>query len=196
MRNQERPGTFARQDAALRCCDHPDCGEVAEYRAPKSRNRLDDYHWFCLIHVREYNKAWNYYAGMSQEEIEWETRRDTTWQRPTWPLGMRAGGYRRFIKGATGIHDGFGSFTDGDDTRRHRDENGAHASRFHPSSAEAQALAVIELAPPLTLTRLKARYKQLVKLHHPDANGGDKAAEERLKDINEAYASLKKVLTD
>jgi len=48
-----------------------------------------------------------------------------------------------------------------------------------------------ELEPPFTLVRLKARYKVLVKLHHPDAHGGDKAAEEKLKIINQAYATLK-----
>lgn len=195
MRNQERSGLSSRQGAAPRCCDHPDCGEAGEYRAPKSRDRLDDYHWFCLDHVREYNRAWNYYAGMSQEEIEFETRRDTTWQRPTWPLGMRVGGYRRFAKGDSGLHDGFGVFAGGDG-RESRHETGCRAAGFHPASHEARALAVIDLDPPLTLTHLKARYKELVKLHHPDANGGDKLAEERLKDINEAYATLKKVLTD
>lgn len=195
MRNQERSGTFASQGAALRCCDHPDCAEAGEYRAPKSRDRLGDYLWFCLDHVREYNKAWNYYAGMSQEEIEIETRRDTTWQRPTWPLGMRVGGYRRFVKGTTSIHDGFGFFNGDGNDREARREAGARAAGFHPSSAEARALSVMDLEPPLTLTHLKARYKELVKLHHPDANGGDKIAEERLKDINEAYARLKKVLT-
>lgn len=196
MRNQERSGIFVRHDAAARCCDHPDCAEAGEYRAPKSRDRLTDYHWFCLDHVREYNRAWNYYAGMSQAEVEAETRRDTTWQRPTWPLGMRVGGYRRFVKGTTRIHDGFGTFGDFGDCRETWPEGGARAAGFHPSTPEARALAVIDLEPPLTLTHLKARYKELVKRHHPDANGGDKLAEERLKEINEAYATLKKVLTD
>ena len=54
----------------------------------------------------------------------------------------------------------------------------------------------MDFEPPLNLTSLKARYKELVKLNHPDANGGDKMAEERLKDINEAYATLKKLLSE
>lgn len=196
MQNQERPGPNVREHAAPRCCDHPDCGEPAEYRAPKSRHRLNDYHWFCLDHVREYNKSWNYYAGMSPEEIELETRRDTIWQRPTWPLGMRVGGYRRFVKGTTAIHDSFGFFDNGADGQGSRRDADARAAGFRPYSPEARALAVIDLEAPLTLTRLKAKYKELVKLHHPDANGGDRLAEERLKDINEAYGTLKRVLTD
>lgn len=195
MRKELKSWDFSEEHAHLRGCDHPDCDGPGEFRAPKSRDRLDEYHWFCLDHVREYNKAWNYYAGMSQAEVEAETRRDTTWQRPTWPLGARAGGYRRFVRSTTSIHDGFGFFDDGDGERARRHAN-ARAAGFHPDSAGARAIAIMNLEPPLNLTRLKARYKELVKLHHPDANGGDKVAEERLKEINEAYATLKKLLSD
>src|SRR5262249_29646421 len=74
---------------ATRGCDHPGCAGDGLYRAPRSRAELSAYYWFCLDHVREYNAAWNYYAGMSELEIEREIRNDTTWQRPTWPLGSR-----------------------------------------------------------------------------------------------------------
>jgi curved DNA-binding protein CbpA len=195
MRKEQRTDDFDKKHAPLRGCDHPDCNEAGEFRAPRSRDRLDEYRWFCLEHVREYNKAWNYYAGMSQQEVEAETRRDTTWHRPTWPLGARAGGYRRFMRSTTSIHDGFGFFDDGED-RQTRQYAHARAAGFHPESAEARALAIMDFEPPLNLTRLKARYKELVKLNHPDANGGDKMAEERLKDINEAYATLKKILSE
>jgi len=195
MRKEQRTLDFGKTQVPLRGCDHPDCGEPGEFRAPKARDRLDEYHWFCLDHVREYNKAWNYYAGMSQAEVEAETRKDTTWQRPTWPLGARAGGYRRFVRSTTSIHDGFGFFDDGDDEQALRHAH-ARAAGFHPASDEARALATMNFEPPLNLTRLKARYKELVKLNHPDANGGDKLAEERLKEINEAYATLKKLLSD
>jgi len=193
MRKEPRSGAFGAERAPLRNCDHPDCGEAGEFRAPVSRDRLREYRWFCLDHVREYNKAWNYYAGMSEQEIENETRRDTTWHRPTWPLGARAGGYRRFMRSTTSLHDGFASFDD--DPEQSRRFAQARSAGVHPNSPEARALAVMDIEPPLNLTRLKARYKELVKLNHPDANGGDKLAEERLKDINEAYATLKKLLS-
>lgn len=184
-----------RKEAPERPCDRTDCGEPAYYRAPKDRDRLDEYHWFCLDHVREYNKAWNYYAGMSQDEVEADTRRDTTWQRPTWPLGARAGGQQRHARGTTTFHDGFGYFNgDGDGEERQRRNGHARAAGFHPSSQEAHAMDIMDLDAPLTLTGLKTRYKELAKLHHPDANGGDKLAEERLKEINEAYSTLKKAL--
>ncbi|UCH75732.1 MAG: J domain-containing protein [Rhodospirillales bacterium] len=195
MRKDHRTWHDDKERVPLRDCDHPDCGEPGEFRAPVSRDRLHEYRWFCLDHVREYNKAWNYYAGMTEREVEAETRRDTTWHRPTWPLGAQAGGYRRFMHSTTSIHDGFGMFGDGDAAGARR-ESRARMAGVHPESAEAQALVVMDIEPPLTLTRLKARYKELVKLNHPDANGGDKLAEERLKGINEAYAMLRKLLSD
>jgi DnaJ-domain-containing protein 1 len=88
------------------------------------------------------------------------------------------------------IRDYFGVFSDGPDGSRERGRKGGEATR-RALSAREQALAVFEMEPPFTLVRLKARYKALVKLHHPDAHGGDRAAEEKLKIINQAYATLK-----
>jgi hypothetical protein len=171
-------------DPPGRCCDHPGCVAEGDFRAPKSRLDLQDYYWFCLEHIRAYNSAWNYYAGMSDAEIEAEIRADTVWQRPSWRLGARTGpGF------ATRIRDHFGVFSERGDAGRDRTRHNGAAQRA--LSAREQALAVFELSPPFTLVRLKARYKSLVKLHHPDAHGGDKAAEEKLKVINQAYATLK-----
>ena len=83
------PVLTAEPPPPLRLCDHPGCDAGADFRAPKSRLELDRYYWFCLEHVRAYNSAWNYYAGMSETEIESEIRYDTVWQRPTWKLGQR-----------------------------------------------------------------------------------------------------------
>ena len=163
------------------------CDAPGEYRAPRSRTNLNEFYWFCLEHVREYNRAWNFCAGMSEREIEKEIRNDTVWRRPTWPLGnKRPQAQYAFEAGHFG--DGFGL---GDDVRGRANGNGGGPAA---TTAERQALETMELAPPLNLTHLKARYKELVKRYHPDANGGDSAAEERLKDINEAYTTLKRFL--
>ena len=74
-------------DTGVRTCDWPGCTEDGEHRAPKARDRLREYHWFCMDHVRVYNKRWNYYQGMSELEIEDDKRHDTVWNRPSWPLG-------------------------------------------------------------------------------------------------------------
>jgi hypothetical protein len=166
----------------IRACDHPGCAAGGEFRAPRSRASLDLYYWFCLEHVREYNAAWNYYAGMSEAEIEAEIRNDTTWQRPTWPLGSRYSAVH-----GPHIRDEFGVFGGDGDGAAHAQEH----QRKHPLSAQEAALQIFQIVPPFTLVRLKARYKELVKAHHPDAHGGDKVAEEKLKVINLAYSTLK-----
>lgn len=172
-------------------CNHPGCAERGEYRAPRSRHALRSYIWFCLEHVRAYNKAWDYYANMDAADIERHVREDVTWQRPTWPLGPRSGPDSIDGRGP-GINDGFGVYEEsvgragaGPDS-----EGGAREHRTL-RAPEREALDVMDLAPPVTLEIVRDRYKELVKQLHPDANGGDKRAEERLKLVNHAYSTLK-----
>src|SRR3954467_3838214 len=87
-RRSTRPRAYAPDpDAPGRPCDYPGCLNAGEYRAPKSRTELNQYPWFCLEHVRAYNASWDFYKGMTPGQIEQQTRLDTGWQRPTWPLG-------------------------------------------------------------------------------------------------------------
>ena len=181
------PVQIAEPKPPARLCDHPGCECGGEYRAPRSRIELDSYYWFCLDHVRAYNAAWNYYAGMSEREIEDEIRRDTVWQRPSWKLGERHGpAYEARMRDPFRVYEENVGKTGGQQRRT----QGADASA-RVASAREQALAVFDLDPPFTQSSLKARYKVLVKMHHPDAHGGDKAAEEKLKIINQAYTTLK-----
>jgi hypothetical protein len=165
-------------EAALRACDHDGCREQGDYRAPKSRDALNDYYWFCLDHVRQYNAAWNFYAGMNADEIETLLRNDVTWERPTWPLGQRTGGGVRFD--ASKIRDGFGLFG----------EDFGESAAERPASPELSAMREMNLTAPLTVELVRTRYKELCKRHHPDTNGGDKEAEERFKRIGQAYKTL------
>lgn len=161
--------------ADVRICAHPDCELEGEFRAPRSPDQVRDYIWFCLDHVRDYNSRWNYYAGMTEDEIETDRHGTTFWHRPTWPLnGNRT---------AHGIRDDYGFF------ESESDENTRQNAGLQ-DSPEAEALAIMNLSPPVTADAIKRRYKELVKQHHPDANGGDKLAEERLKTINQAYTTL------
>lgn len=166
-----------------RTCDHSGCAQAGEFRAPRGRDQLNEYYWFCLEHVRAYNASWDFYKGMSQDQIEDEIRRSTTWQRPTWPLGSKTSN-RRFN---FAIHDPFGVFEE--------EAEEIHKAKTRPPTPEEDAMRVLELDGPLTLAILKARYKKLVKRHHPDANGGDKAAEEIFKQVAQAYRTLLASLT-
>lgn len=165
----------------------PGCPAAGEFPAPRSRERLGEFFWFCLDHVREYNKSWNYCSGMDEKQIEQEIRLDTVWRRPTWPLGAGAAAARRRFEAAWHAH-GFGFRDDLEGG------TGGRPDETPPSTPEEKALRCMELVPPVSLTQLKARYKELVKQFHPDANGGDRSAEERLKDINDAYTTLKRFL--
>jgi len=173
-----RPTTAGepQQDSGARRCDCPGCEAEGLYRAPVSRDRLDCFYWFCLEHVRAYNLAWNYYKDMSETEIELHRRNDAVWRRPSWPFG-RAPGWG----GEGTFRDDFGFFGG----------EGANPARRQAVTEREKALETLGLDFNATFTDAKRRYKDLVKRLHPDANGGDSAAEELLKGVNQAFAVLK-----
>ncbi|MDD4615969.1 MAG: J domain-containing protein [Alphaproteobacteria bacterium] len=168
--------------ARVRLCDHPDCGKPGDYRAPLSRDRLNEYYYFCLDHIREYNKEWDFFAGLTPKEIESYTRKATVWERPSWPLGQWGVCEKKLREKAM------------------RDIFGQEPSKEQPKEpappmaiAERDALAVLELKPPVDYAAIKGRYRTLVKKHHPDMHGGDRENEEKFKDISLAFATLRKI---
>lgn len=182
-------------------CDHPGCQEQGTFRAPKSRDRLNDYYWFCLDHVRDYNRTWDYYAGMGPEEIEKAVRSAVVGDRPTWKLGQRGASGRQYKFSAGTRFDLFPDEVQADiDARlgqaKRQAEKEARARKRRKLSAEEQALAVLDLEPPVEWEAVKLRYKALAKQFHPDVNGGDRSAEERLKAVNQAYSTLKRATID
>ena len=162
----------------LRACDCPGCALPGDYRAPKNRE-LTEHYWFCLEHVRDYNRNWDFFAGMSLEEIEAYTRKATVWERPSWPLGdwrtqeknLRDHVMREFFE----------------------DSAAEHSSVPPMPKAEREALTALELNPPVTFADIKTQYRLLVKRHHPDATAGSAQAEERFKSINQAFTTLKQI---
>jgi len=84
---KDKPFDLTDRPVRIRLCDHPSCGQAGDYRAPKNRDRLNEYYFFCLEHVRAYNKAWDFLSGLSSTEIETYMREATVWERPSWPLG-------------------------------------------------------------------------------------------------------------
>jgi DnaJ-domain-containing protein 1 len=177
-------------------CHHAGCEAEGLYRAPRSPDQLNQYFWFCLDHIRQYNKSWDFYAGMNTDQIERQVRFDTVWQRPTWPLGSwgTSAAARRFaaMDETEFMPDDVRAAVN---ARMNAANNRAEAERRRQkqkiASKEEAALAVLELVPPVSWIEIRARYKSLVKQLHPDANGGDKSAEEQLKLVNQAYGTLK-----
>jgi hypothetical protein len=181
-----------------RVCDHPDCRETGEFRAPKSPTNVRDYYWFCRPHVEIYNRAWNYYAGLDPEEIERHIQQDAMWNRPTWPLGFRGTGVQgRFGTVDEGFKDAFELFEEEKRARANARRNGRRGgdqSGSRAQSADQKALRALQLEDGADMKTVKARYHELVKKYHPDVNGGDASAESELKRINEAYDTLKRSL--
>jgi hypothetical protein len=171
-------------------CDVPGCEALGEYRAPKSRQELKSYYWFCMDHVREYNANWDFFKGMSRGEIEHHMNKTAVWDRPTW-RSTEAGLFEQ-QQARRKIYEHFtGEGVAGDFSMRGEDEGEAHinvSSLPHPT---VEALAVMDLAPPVQWDEVKARYKTLAKRYHPDTNQGDKAAEEQFKKITLAYTIIK-----
>lgn len=178
--------------ASERPCDMPGCCEAGQFRAPKSRDKLTDYRWFCLEHVRQYNRAWDYLKGMSEAEIEAFQRDSTTWQRPTWPFAGAPHRTQEEILRRLRRDFASGFEAGGERTK----EAGPEGRPAGPLSEAARALDTLDLRPSATFDEVKARYKVLAKTLHPDANGGDHEAEERLKVVNQAYAVLRKNYVD
>ncbi len=184
-RRTPRPRAYAPDpDAPGHPCDCPGCKLPGEYRAPKSRTTLNAYWWFCLEHVRAYNASWDFYKGMTPGQIEAQVRSDTQWQRPTWPLGRLGAGFMN----EEALRDPLEALAG------HRRRSAERAAEVTPAGLR-QPLSTLGLEWPVSLDVVKSRYKELAKRHHPDANGGDRVSEERLKVINIAYAAVRSHLT-
>ena len=189
------------QDRRLRAscpgCEWPGCNAAATHRAPKGRTRENEYWRLCLTHVREYNHSYNYFSGMSEDAIARYQKDAITGHRPTWKMGMNGGRpttrshSARFNPGiGGGADDPFELF------REYGTRDGEHLRRRETRvirNAERKALETLGLEPEATTAEIKVRFKALVKRHHPDANGGDRSSEDRLRDIIQAYNYLKSV---
>lgn len=170
-----------------RACDHPECRLAASARAPKSRDMLGEHYWFCRAHAAEYNRSWNFFAGMTSDEVEQRlTEELTTGGRPTWPF--KASAQSREAAAATR-----GTFADPFGVLGR--EAGARervAVQRGLGRLERQALADLDLDPGAERSEIRARYTELVKRCHPDANGGDRSAEHKLQRVLRAYKTLRK----
>jgi curved DNA-binding protein CbpA len=171
-----------------RLCDHVGCRRPASTRAPKTRHPQAEHYWFCQAHAAEYNRAWNFFSGMTEAEIRARLADEmATGGRPTWSFGsgMRnreAAARRGFFR------DAFGIFSQ---TRPRSGEAEAAADR-RLGKLERAALADLDLDLNAPAPAIRARYIELVKRCHPDANGGDRSAEHRLARVIRAYKTLRK----
>jgi len=195
-----KPDKDRRLRAQSPACEWPDCKAPANHRAPKGRMREREYWRFCLEHVRAYNHSYNFFAGMTPEDIAKYQKEAVIGHRPTWKMGMNGGRptwrshSSRFRPDFAGVNDPFGIFEDFDASSGARANSGRRngASRM-VRNAERRALDTLGLEAEASPHDVKTRFKQLVKRHHPDANGGDRSSEDRLREIIQAYNYLKSI---
>jgi hypothetical protein len=164
--------------AGVRLCDMPGCHEPAEHRAPKDRG-LKDYYMFCFLHAQEYNKAWDFFQGMSQADIEAQIRNAMFGDRPTWVYTTAPDWEETLRARAQNYRD----FSDKEDRKKERERQEA--------TPEREALTIMGLEAPITFVKIKERYRTLMKEHHPDRNPDNPEAEEIVKRVNMAYTILK-----
>jgi DnaJ domain len=195
-----KPAEDRRLQADRPCCDWPNCTEQASHRAPKGRNREREYWRFCLPHVREYNQSYDFFAGMSDDAVARYQKDALTGHLPTWRMGAIGGKKRakgkvgRFFDESLGAADPFDILREFGAPRAGAAQSGVEAERGRTvHNAERKALHALGLEETASGSEIKARFKELVKRHHPDANGGDRASEDKLREIIEAYKYLKKI---
>jgi hypothetical protein len=190
----------AREEAVM--CEAPGCKNRGAHRAPKGRGHEKDYWHFCLNHVREYNQGYNFFSGMSEDAVARYQKDAQTGHRPTWKMGANGGSKRKKTSVEAELEDAldpFAMFAEMNGRVRGRPGGGAEQKKPEERkvfNAERKALQVMGLEAGATLEVVKAKYKLLVKQHHPDANGGDRSTEDRLIEIIKAYNYLKTVVRD
>ncbi|MEM6497118.1 MAG: DnaJ domain-containing protein [Pseudomonadota bacterium] len=173
-------------------CQWKGCTKKGLHRAPAGRGRDGEYFFFCVDHVREYNKSYNYFDGMSDEEVASFQQDALTGHRPTWKMGGKKDGEegtaaRPDPAGNSTGHDPHGFFA----WRAKEARQKASERRRRLKPLEKKALGTLNLADNATKDDIRVQYKALVKQHHPDMNGGDRRSEDKLREIIQAYNLLK-----
>ena len=193
IRIKPDPEMAPRQDQPR--CEWAGCEAAGGHPAPKGRGHEGEYHCFCLDHVRLYNKSYNYFSGMGAEAVADFVEDAVTGHRPTWNMGVNPDSKT----GRTRARDDFEipknwSRRSGD-PRLQFGRFRACATRPEPlrraKPLEKKALETLGLPETAGPDEIRARYKDLVKRHHPDANGGDRSQEERLREIIQAHKLLR-----
>ena len=178
------PQMHGRVEGATSRCAVPGCGRTGEYRAPVQPANFDGpgaWQLLCLEHVREHNSKYNYFAGMSADEIT----------EAQGPFGGRERPSRRFAHSGADPAPAWSDFSDPLDAiaARFRFADRGPPPRF--TREEQRALGALGLGQDTDLHSVRQRYSQLVRRYHPDRNGGDRSQEARLRAVIDAWQLLK-----
>ena len=165
-------------------CDWNNCFEIGEYRAPIEKDNSKNFRLLCLKHVKEFNKNWNYFSGMNDEEVINFLKSDITWHKPTQGFSSSDNFFKVLWNNV--LNEGF------DDLKFKKHLNNDRNLKFNNN--DIKAFAVLGISVGLKWDKIQQKFKKLVKKFHPDINSGDKNYEEKLKVITLAYTQLKRIL--
>ena len=156
--------------ALTKYCEWGNCQKKGEYKAPTSRDKLREFKWFCLEHVKIYNKGWDYFKGRTSDEIYNEISNDALWHRPTWEK----------VKQYKFLDDH--NLNESDNEFKSKSKNKVNDSKLE------NCLKILEIKMPIKIATLKKQYKKMVKKFHPDVSKNN--SEEHIIKLNNAYSEL------
>ncbi len=186
-RRTGRRGMSGAVETSRRQCEFEGCDESGRYRAPRSPDHLNEYKWFCKDHVREYNSQWNFFETATEEEMDEAYKSSQTGDRPTQPFGKPR--VEREAWDRLGIDDAHEVL--GNNATRNPGKAGGVKNKRKLPPTERRALDILEGEDDWSKAQIKKQYRSLIKVLHPDVNGGDRSQEEQLQEVVWAWDQLK-----
>jgi len=161
-------------------CEWSKCKKTGVYKAPVEKDNSKKFKLLCLEHIKVFNKSWNYFADMKEEEIENFIKSDLTWHKPTKSFGSSENFFR--ILWVNALDDKPGMF---------KDSIFKNFKKSKLSDKDRDALKILGLKNDTNWSDIQKRFKILVKKYHPDKNQGSRKYEDILKKITLAYSQLR-----
>ena len=165
-------------------CEWENCNEIGGYKAPLEKDNSKSYKWLCEEHVKLFNKSWDYFKGMNQNEIENFLKSDMTWHRPTQKFGSSDNFFNILWNNA--LNDKFNFF------KNEKNFHKLNGKKLTTKDMDAFKIMGLELNASWPI--IQKKFKTLVKKFHPDKNSGNKEFEDKLKRITLAYSHLKMIM--
>tara|TARA_E500000331_G_scaffold164825_1_gene159692 strand:- start:134 stop:637 length:504 start_codon:yes stop_codon:yes gene_type:complete len=157
-------------------CDWKNCKQVGNYKAPVEKDNSRKFRWLCLVHIKEFNKSWDYFNGMSEDQIFNFIKSDMTWHKPTQSFGS-SDNFFNILWNNTLNNENIFSIN--------------HSTTKNFNEKDVQAFKIMDLEIGIKWDKIQSKFKTLVKKYHPDMNAGNKKFEDKLKTITLAYTQLK-----
>ena len=178
-----RRGMSGASETSTRVCEHEGCEEAGKFRAPRAPDVLDEFIWFCKDHVRDYNLKWNFFNNTTEAEMNAQMSKDKVWERETRSFSdPEARAWARL-----GIEDPHQVL--GENATKNPGKATSGSRRLPPT--ERRAVEILEAKDGWTKADVRKAYKSLIKVLHPDMNGGDRSQEEQLQEVVWAWDQIK-----